>query len=488
MATTEYQSPVDGIVAGPDSKVTPNTAQVQEAVPYAVTDPNFISRERYISREFHELEKSHLWQHQWLMAAREEEIPYPGDYTEFEIVGKSILIVRQQDGSVRALHNACRHRATELAKGCGRFPGGQIACPFHGWRWNLDGSSSFVFGERTFDQECLDPTDLRLPECQVELWSGQVWINMDLDAPPLMNALGPVAKLLDGVGIGNMRAKWWKQVIVNANWKIVQEAFLEAYHTTHTHPQLLLGGTEEDGAATFEPTEYTAFTGGHGRFEFPVRLASRSVRDEAAAEELESVEDYGFEQFLKLQQLLEAGQDAMAVARDIHVLEGLRNEIDPHDPTFAQKAVQAIYKHAEGAGIPMAPLSEFMSLWGGEVFIFPNYIMLPQFGNCLVYRSRPHDDDPEKCVFDLWSLTTYPEGEEPERAELTGVFDKDDDENWGLIPRQDFGNVERQQRGLHSHGYEHIRLSSWQEKGISNMHLELDRVLAEGVRSTGGGQ
>lgn len=65
--------------------------------------------ERYYSREFFELEKKNLRPHVWQMAAREEEIPNSGDYTECEIVGQSLLIVRQVDGSVKALHNVCRH-------------------------------------------------------------------------------------------------------------------------------------------------------------------------------------------------------------------------------------------------------------------------------------------------------------------------------------------------------------------------------------------
>jgi phenylpropionate dioxygenase-like ring-hydroxylating dioxygenase large terminal subunit len=475
MATTDFKPPAT-IVAEPGEALSPNSAEVQQAVPFAVRDPSFIPKERYYSREFHELEKEHLWPHSWLMAARLEEIPNPGDYTEFEIADDSILIVRQRDGSVKALHNSCRHRATELAKGCGRFPGGQIVCPFHGWRWNIDGSSSFVFSQEQFDPESLQADDIRLKECLVEIWAGMVWINMDHDAPALMDALGPVAPLLDGVGVGNMRTKWWKQVVLNANWKMMQEAFMEAYHATHTHPQLLLGGTEGDWTQTDKSTEYTAFANGHGRFQFNARTAAMAVKDE---EQLgEGTPAFGFEKFLKLQQVLAEGQDAMVVDRDIHVLEGLRDKIDDSDPEFAQHAVMALYEYAQNARIPMAPLSEKMELWGGEIFMFPNYIMLPQFGNCLVYRSRPYQDDPGRCLFDVWSLVTYPVGEEPERAELTGRFDKDDDENWGLIPRQDFGNIERQQRGLRSRSYEQLRLSWSQEKSISNMHLALDRVLA----------
>jgi hypothetical protein len=70
-------------------------------------------------------------------------------------------------------------------------------------------------------------------------------------------------------------------------------------------------------------------------------------------------------------------------------------------------------------------------------------------------------------------------GHEPERAELQGVFEPDDTENWGLIPRQDFSNVERQQRGLHTQGFEKMRMSTNVEKMILNMHEEIDRVLAK---------
>jgi hypothetical protein len=106
--------------------------------------------------------------------------------------------------------------------------------------------------------------------------------------------------------------------------------------------------------------------------------------------------------------------------------------------------------------------------------------MLPMYGNSLCYRMRPYMDDPEKCLFDVWSLTTYPLGQEPERAELLGIFDKEDTEHWGLIPLQDFSNIERQQQGLHSVGFEHHRLSPQFEKTILNLHQELDRRIAAG--------
>ncbi|MGW1029471.1 aromatic ring-hydroxylating oxygenase subunit alpha [Streptomyces sp. NPDC002577] len=467
MTVTDFNREPPTAGEGEDAPLGPNPPELQRKVPFAMRDSRHVPKERYYSREFFELEKEHLWPHVWQMGAREEELPNPGDYVEYEIAGTSILIVRQRDGSIKALHNACRHRATELAKGTGRLPGGQLVCPFHGWRWNLDGSSSFVYGASSFEPSCLIPEDLRLRECLVETWAGMVWINMDPDARPLQEALSPVAALLEGVGVGNMRVKWWKQTILNANWKMAQEAFFEGYHVMQTHPQLLQGGSVEDAERQSASVEYTTFRNGHARFQ------SGAAKNEGEYQARDG------EKFIEAGRLLAQGQDAMTLEQDVKIFEGLRNKIGVGSPDFAKAAIAALYEYAEGAGIPMAPMSEYTRLWGGDIFMFPNYLMLPMYGNCLSYRIRPYGDDPERCLFDVWSLTTYPVGQEPERAELLGVFDKEDTEHWGLIPRQDFSNIERQQRGLHSLGFEESRLSSHYEMSISNMHEELDRVIAE---------
>ena len=426
-------------------------------VPFAMSDPLKVPRERYYDREFFELEKEKLWPFVWQMACRLEEIPEPNDFVEYEICDQSIIVVRQADRSIKAFYNACRHRATELCKGSGRLGGGQIVCPFHGWRWNADGTSSFIFGAEGFAPEVLQPDDIRLQECKVETWGGCAWINMDPNARPLSEALSPGAKLLDAIGLGNMRVWWWKETILNANWKMAQEAFLEGFHTMRTHPQLTMGVGEEWDA---QALGYDAYENGHARFE------STGVREGLTAD-----------QFIEFARVLGEGQDAMTLERDLRIFEGIRKRVPPGED-FGTAAVAALYEYAAGAGIPMAPLNEGMSLWGGEVFLFPNYFTLPQFANALSYRIRPYDDDPEKCRFEVWSLTTYPEGQEPGRAQLKGRFAPDDTENWGLIPLQDFSNIERQQRGLHSRSFRELRLATQWERAISNEHEELDRYLA----------
>ena len=306
----------------------PNPPAVRAKVPFAMGDGPFVPKERYFSGEFFELEKKYLWPYAWQMAARLEEIPHPGDFVEYRSADNSIIIVRQQDDSVKALHNACRHRATELATGCGRFGGGQIVCPFHGWRWNLDGSSSFVFMESVFEPECMKPEDLRLRECLVEVWAGMVWINLDSNARPLSEALRPVAALLDSIGVENMRVKWWKQVILKANWKLVQEAFLEGYHVMQTHPQLLMGADVEMAGAQSLGTEYTAFRNGHGRFQSGVAEAT-----------LDS-DVWDPDSFIEFNRLLADGQDAMALDRDVKIFQGIRNKVGGGQPGLCCRGAQ----------------------------------------------------------------------------------------------------------------------------------------------------
>ncbi|MBO0729053.1 MAG: aromatic ring-hydroxylating dioxygenase subunit alpha [Acidimicrobiaceae bacterium] len=425
-----------------------------EIVPFAMTSPMRVPRERYFDRGFFELEKEKLWRRVWQMACRLEEIPEPGDFVEYEICDQSLLVVRQLDYSVKAFENACRHRATQLAVGAGRLPGRQIVCPFHGWRWNLDGTNSFVFHDEQFAPECTQPEDLRLRACKVDTWGGCVWVNLDRDARPLREALSPAAGILDGLGVENMRVKYWKEVILHANWKVAQEAFFEGYHVPQTHPQLW-----QCGADATMPAVYQVFENGHGQFTGGSEFAEMDK-----------------DTFIEMMRLLWEGQDAMTLEREVRLFEGLRNQVSPGE-SFITAAVQAVYNYAKGAGIPMPPM-ENAGLWGGGMFVFPNYMMLPMWANSLAYRSRPYRDDPEWCRFEVWSLETYPVDSEPEGRPVVARYDQDDAHGWGLIPRQDFSNIERQQRGLHTLSFGSTRLATEWERLISSMHVELDRYLA----------
>ncbi|OHV43553.1 aromatic ring-hydroxylating dioxygenase subunit alpha [Pseudofrankia sp. BMG5.36] len=437
-------------------------------VPFAITDRAFIPRERYYDKAFFDLENEKLWPHAWQMACRLEEIPGVGDYAEYSVGPYSVVVVRTSPTEIKAYQNACRHRATQLAVGCGSFRGGQIVCPFHGWRWNLDGTPSLpLYGRQGFEERVLDPDDLALIECQADTWGGCVWINMDRNAPPLLEALDPMPSLLDPLGVADMRVHWWKAVRLNANWKMAQEAFLEAWHVMRTHPQLTLGAN--DGYSS-DKVAYYSHPNGH------MHLQGRSGGSDVAAQGGISTGLGEREAVIESLRLLCEGLNAMCLDKDMHVLESLRT-IDYEPGQFSIKMIEALYKWNVAAGTPFPPPSEAWTRWGGVHFMFPNYFMLPQFGNALVYRSRPDSTDPEHCFFELFSVTGYPKGEEPGKPAFGGVHAADS-EAWPLIPRQDFSNIERQQRGLRTPGFNALRLASEYEDGIANMHAHLDTHLA----------
>ena len=436
-------------------------------VPFAMGPDSAVPAERYRDRGFAALERERLWPRVWQMACRLEEIPSVGDYVEYTICDQSVLVVRVDADTVRGYFNACRHRATELAKGSGSFSDGRIICPFHGWRWDLEGNSTFVFGAHAFDDAQLARDELCLRQVRLDTWGGCVWITLHPDTPPLLEYLDPMPSLLDPLGVADMRVVWWKQTVLEANWKMAQEAFMEGYHVPGTHPQLTLGHPEQ-----YDPDSlvYSTYERGHSSFQLRPNAQAKKGR-QVGVNEIDAI--------IESVRLLSSGLEAMTLPREVQVVEGMRTRPIPEGSTFGAELVKAVYAHAAGAGIPLPPPDpDALARWGGMFFCFPNYFILPQYGNALVYRVRPNGDDPESCLFELWSLTIPAAGDEVPRPVCQGPFAPDDTEHWPRIPLQDFSNIARQQRGIHSHSIEALRLSPTYEGGITTMHRELDRYLS----------
>jgi phenylpropionate dioxygenase-like ring-hydroxylating dioxygenase large terminal subunit len=426
--------------------------------PFRITDPSRVPAERYTSPEFARLEKDKLWPHVWQMACRLEEIPRPGDFTEYEIADQSIVIVRQRDDTVKAYFNACRHRATALGVGTGSFHGGQIVCPYHGWRWNLDGSNSYVYADRGFTPQCLDPDFLKLREVQTGTLFGMVFVNLDPAAPTLHEALADIAGTLTPIGYERMRVRWWKHVVLPANWKIAQEAFMEAYHVMQAHPSLAMGATDEDFDLDAFGGEFECFPGGSSHM-LPPPGEKSPVKGM-------SLGDY----FAHYNSALYYGTDAYATEREMFIQQGLM-ERDIGSDQFPLAFIQAVYEYAQGAGIPLPPPATNTS---GYTHVFPNLTMLPAYGNSIVYRVRPNGDDPESCLFEVWAVQIPAAGDEPGKPELEGPVLVDD---WPQILKEDFYNVTAQQRGLRTQGSDALVLSEQYEAMIVNNHRTIDTYL-----------
>ena len=132
-------------------------------------------------------------------------------------------------------------------------------------------------------------------------------------------------------------------------------------------------------------------------------------------------------------------------------------------------------REAPGSTFPTSTSWPPQGLTSTVNYCFPHYFLLPMFGNASSYRIRPLG--PEECLFDLWSLTLFPEGQEPTPPSTPEPMGPDDP-RWPPIPAQDYSNLPRQQIGLHQKGFDFMRLSHQGEGMISNYQRLIDGYLA----------
>lgn len=445
------------------------------------TTPHGVRVGRYIDADFAQLEFRKLWNKVWQVAARLDEIPQPGDYTVYEIGDQSVLVVRVDAATVKAYHNFCPHRGTTLAEGSGTFDRGRIVCPFHGWRWNTAGGNELVLEKQEFRDGGLQAGDVALRDVAIAIYAGLAFINLDPRPSSFDDYIAPVRPWLDGMAIAEMHHYWWKELSIPANWKTAQEAFMEAYHVSATHPQLDKVGreivygesTDLDGDLNHRIVDYEALANGHGRFyagQSPIRGRIQKTDGAPAVDPIDAM--------IERLMLIVDGMDAMTLKEDVDVLQSLRGKPVPAGSTLGGEFVRALYARAAEQQRPMPAMTpELLAMWGGEIFLFPNFLILPQAGNCEMYRARPDPKDPDRCIFEIWSTKTCPAGVTPPRATRERVSDPHDPAQLLLIPRQDLSNLARVQKGMHNARMRQTWLSNRQETLILNMHRELDRYL-----------
>jgi phenylpropionate dioxygenase-like ring-hydroxylating dioxygenase large terminal subunit len=414
-------------------------------VPHAVEVLDRVPKERYFDPDFYRLESELLWPRVWQMACRLEEIPEPGDFAEYEILDQSVVVVRTEDLGVRAFENACRHRGVRVAQGRGSRRGGFV-CPFHGWCYGPDGKNARVTQPKGFSAHNLRPGDLDLTPVRCEAWGGCAWINLDDDAPPLRACIEPFATVLDAWKVESFRAEWWYACRLPANWKLAQEAFVEQYHVLQAHPQLRIPG----------------------------RLPTRDAADFDSRAFVDGELEY--------LRVMSDGMAGMVHARDVEIAEKIADMELPPEYGAARSSWQRALNdavldanRARGCDIPDLNELEDRGLNQPMGYCFPHYFILPMFSSASSYRFRPLG--PEETLMEIWSLTRFPEGDEPETPPVPEVWEFDDP-RWPPIPAQDFSNLPRQQKGLHAKSFEYMRLAERNEGHISNWQRVIDGFLA----------
>jgi glycine betaine catabolism A len=437
-------------------------------VPLAMAAPDRVPVARYFDPDFYRLENERLWSRTWQMACRLEEIPNEGDFVEYENVGRSVVIVRVSPTEVKAFYNSCRHRGVKLVEDRGTLRSGFV-CSFHGWCYGLDGANTFLYQPDLFAEYNRAAEDLSLRECRLDFWGGCAFVNFDDNAPPLRAAIEPFASIVDAWHPESLRTEWWLSWRLPVNWKLAMEAFMEGYHVRQTHPQLLPRSVRTTADYNNGSRFYTA--------------GSRPTKEAQAAATVGMSSREFSESQLYFMRVYNDGLQGIYHKKDLWIAEKLRSLELPDEPdqrfTAWRTALnEAIVEWHQQAGMDVPDLSELpgQGISGGVLYTFPNFFMLPSLSSAESYRIRPLG--PEECLFEIWSLTRYPKGEEPPRPVRPEPM-AGNDPRTPPIPAQDFSNLPKQQLGLHAGGIEFMRLSDKIEGLIANAQRLVDGYLAE---------
>jgi phenylpropionate dioxygenase-like ring-hydroxylating dioxygenase large terminal subunit len=414
--------------------------------------PSQVPVERYVSRAAHEREKELLWSRIWQVACREEQLRDVGDTVVYDIADKSYLLVRVQpgEGGITAYPNACLHRGRALRDGPGRVL--ELQCAFHGFCWSLDGKLKRIPSAWDFPQ--ITPNSLSLPKVAVGQWGGFVFINPDPDCEPLPDYLGVLPELFARWPLERRYTKVHVTKVINANWKVVQEAFMESYHVVSTHPQLLPGFGDAN-------SQYDVFGN-----------ISRAISPRGVPSPLLAWQP------TEQQQL----DSALDVREDDPALFALGGGGRARHALAA--AAAAGLRPALGDAVDELSDAELVDSY--FLTIFPNSHPWGAYDQ-IYYRFRPNGDDHQSCLMEVFLLAPFAGAPPPPAPEVrlgADDFWRDAVEVLGSLARvfdQDEFNLEAVQRGLRSTSRATINLADYQERKIRHFHSLYQKWIPPGA-------
>jgi choline monooxygenase len=188
----------------------------------------------YIDPSVLEREKKRIFSRTWQMVGRRDQVSKPGDFFTAELAGEPLLIVRDTSGGLRGFYNVCRHRAGPPATGCGTRK--VFRCGYHGWTYGLDGrllNAPEFEGVQDFRAE-----EFGLKPVKAAEWGAWIFVNLDENAAPLVTALNELPAQTATYGLEALKLQSRRDYVMDCNWKVYIDNYLEGYHLPSVHPSL----------------------------------------------------------------------------------------------------------------------------------------------------------------------------------------------------------------------------------------------------------
>lgn len=185
----------------------------------------------YVDPAIFAAERDRIFRRTWQLVASERALAAAGDYVATDIAGSAVIILRGDDGEVRALRNVCRHRGSRLLD-AGTGTSKELVCPYHGWRYDLRGALAETpwYGEPSpfaLDELCLRPLS-------VATWRGLVFASLAPEAS-LEAQLGDLPAALEDLRIEAFTDTASQILSAEVNWKAYLDQFVEYYHAPVVH-------------------------------------------------------------------------------------------------------------------------------------------------------------------------------------------------------------------------------------------------------------
>ncbi len=190
----------------------------------------------YHDAELYDLERRKIFGNSWQLVARTDQLTQPGNFVTTDIAGEPVLVVRDDQGTLRAFHNVCRHRAAQVIN----LPQGKLTklrCRYHGWTYDLQGQ---LRGTPEFDGvEEFCKEEQGLMPLAVAAWGPFVFAHERTPSLSLAETLAPLPEKSAGLGLEKLRFVGRREYDIACNWKVFVDNYQDGgYHVNTVHPGL----------------------------------------------------------------------------------------------------------------------------------------------------------------------------------------------------------------------------------------------------------
>ncbi|MDR7157101.1 phenylpropionate dioxygenase-like ring-hydroxylating dioxygenase large terminal subunit [Sphingobium xenophagum] len=405
----------------------------------------------YLDPEIMKLEVEGIWKRTWQFACRADQLKEVGDTFVYNIATLSFVLVRTSAEEIKGYWNSCLHRGVPLRQCAGRID--RLQCPFHGFTWNLKGESVLIPYPEEFPH--IDPKNFNLPEIQVAVWQGCVFVNPDLSANSFKEYIGIFEDIIPPNPIDEYETVAHIIKEFPTNWKALHQAFCEAYHVLTTHPQYSISaagercsgfGSSGNVAFGFAATGVTSDYVSNTPTEMQIFRVMNDVWDDEDVPEL----------------VLPEGTTARTA--------------------FAQRA-REMARPIMGEQVDQACDADMIDTF--YPVLFPNFNVTFQGPlNRPIYVFRPHASDPDKSTMEILLLRRIPAGTEPANPPKPFLLNEEQDfsdiealGSFGVFISQDSGNMRGITLGMRNSKSGKVRFARALESVIRHFFARYEEAL-----------